>query len=359
MKNSLLKIYLLLLVPLLLMIACKQKLQHLTNEESVAFAKEVESSIKKGDGAFLDNSIDKDAFVGRMNLAKTKDSRGFGEGIMDKLKLGTQITNSLTGLDNFEFIKHYVKDEKHHLIFRLYGDKESTLNYHDYELIKVNDKCKIADLYIYLSGETLAETMRNLYNSVIEKSNGSDQQKLKGIEEVGDIRKLMQRGKNAEAKRRYDVLPAYLKNSKTIMLLNVLVCSNLTNEEYNEAINQYNEKFPGEQNMNLMMIDGYFLQKDYVKMLAAVNALDAQINKDPLLDFYRYVSYKLLEDKENARLYLNRLVKNKPEFQKGLLELITVELDRKNKPVADSLVAIYRKKTKFNQEELNDLLGFY
>lgn len=346
-------------MPLLMMFACKAKLQQLTNEEAVAFAKAVESSIKEGDGVFLDKSIDKDAFVGRMNLEKTTDSRGFGDGIMEKLKLGTQITNSLTGLDNFEFIKHYIKNEKHHLIFRLYGDKESTLNYHDYELIKVNNTCRIADLYIYLSGETLAETMRNLYNSMIEKSNNSDLQKLKGIEEVGDIRKLMQRGKNGEAKKKYDALPDYLKNAKTIMLLNVLVCSNLSNQEYNEAINHYNEIFPGEQNMNLMMIDGYYLQKDYIKMLAAVNALDAQINKDPLLDFYRYISYKLLEDKENARLYLNRLVKNKPDFQKGLLELIRVEMDSKNKTVADSLVAVYRKKTKFNQHNLNDLLSFY
>ena len=64
-------------------------------------------------------------------------------------------------------------------------------------------------------------------------------------------------------------------------------------------------------------------------MLAAVNGLDSQINKDPLLDFYRYLSYNLLEDEEKGRVCLNRLLKNMPDFQKGYLELIAVELDAK------------------------------
>jgi hypothetical protein len=111
--------------------------------------------------------------------------------------------------------------------------------------------------------------------------------------------------------------------------------------------------------MYLVMVDGYFLQKEYVKMLAAVNSLDSQINKDPLLDFYRYLSYNLLLDKAKAKTCLVRLLKNMPDFQKGYQELIAVELGDKNKNEADSLIKIYRGKAKFNQGELDNIIAYY
>ena len=337
---------------------CKQKPQQLTNEEAIAFAKSIESSIKKGDGDFLDHAFDKDAFIEKMKLPNTAEGKGFGKGIMEKMNLGNKITSALSDQDNFEFIKHYIKDGKHHVIFRLYNVKEGSLNYHDYELIKTHDKCRIADVYIYLSGETLAETMGNLFNTLYANNSERGQKDLSGVEDLKEIRALIQKGKNAEANKLYETLPAYLKNSKSILLLNVIICSNLSNDEYNGAIKGFRKKFPNEPNMNLMMVDGYFLQKDYVKMLAAINALDSQINKDPLLDFYRYVSYDLLEDKPNARLYLTRLVQHMPDFQKGFQELIAVDLKNKNKAEADSLIVIYRKKTRFNQQELTNIINY-
>lgn len=338
---------------------CSQAPQQLTDEESLAFAKELENSIKKREGEFLDNAFDKDAFIKRIDLTGMANSKGFGDGVMSKMKLGTQVSNSLSDQDSYEFIKHYTKDKVHHVIFRLYGVEESTLNYHDFELIKVDGKCMIADMYIYLSGETLAETMRNLYKSMVGNNDDNKPSKFSGMDDVADIKKLMQRGKYAEARRIYETLPDNLKNAKPIMLTNILICSNLSNNDYDEAIKKFQLKFPNEPNMNLVMIDGYYLQKEYAKMLSAINALDSQINKDPLLDYYRYLSYNLLEDKANSKLYLTRLVNNKPDFQKGFLELITVELDGKNKTASDSLVKIYRKNPKFKQDELDLLLSYY
>ncbi len=360
MNRIVTNLFLFYLIPLSVLLgACKERPQQLTSAEAINFAKGVENSIKKGEGDILDNSFDKDAFIEKMNLPNTSDGKDFGNGIMQKLNLGKKITSSLSDQDNFEFIKHYEKEGKHHVIFRLYGAKESSLNYHDYELIKVGGKCKIADVYIYLSGETLAETFGNLYKSLYEKNNDPEQQNLTGLEDIKEIKNLIQKGKNAEAKKMYDLLPLYLKKVKAVLLMNVIICYSLSNEEYSEAIRSFQEKFPNEPNMNLMMIDGYFMQKEYVKMLASVNALDSQINKDPLLDFYRYLSYNLLEDKQNARICLTRLLKNMPDFQKGYLELIAIDLKQKNKTEADSLINIYQNKKKFDQQQLGTVMSYY
>ena len=360
MKTTSFKSLLFFIMLLLLMLgACKPAPQQLTNEEAIQFAKDLEQSIQKGEADLLDNAFDKDTFIDKMNLPNTADGKGFGKGVVNKLKLGTQITTALSDMDNFDFIRHYVKEGKHHLIFRVFTNKESALNYHDYELMKISDKCKIADVYVYMSGETLAETMANMFKSLFGTSNDPSQKNLEGADDVVAVRKLMQRRNFADAKKKIDVLPDYIKATKSLMLLNVLICSELSNEEYSEAINSFKQKFPNEPNMNLMMIDGYCLQKDYTSMLAAINALDAQIDKDPLLDYYRYLSYNLLKKEDSARIYLTQLVKNKPDFQKGILELITVDLNEKNKTESDSLINIYRHKPKFRQKELDDLLAYY
>jgi len=359
MKTSLIKIYLLLFLPAVFLAnACNEPLQQLTDAEAISFAKEMETSIKKTDGEFLDNSIDRPAFIKKMKLPETSDAKNFGTGIFKKLQLGNKISNSLTDQDEFKFIKHYVKEGKHHAIFRLYGNKESTLNYHDYELIKVNNESRIADVYIYMSGEPLSETMGNLYKDLYDEARDRKKEASE-MADIGRVRTLLQKGKNAEAKKLYDALPAYLKKNKAVLLMDILICSDLSNDEYNLAITNFQEKFPNEPNMNLMMIDGYFLQKEYGKMLDAINALDAQIDKDPILDFYRYLSYNLLKDDANAKMYLTKLLKNMPDFQRGYQELIVTELQNKNKAAADSLISIYRQKRKFNQEVLDDIISFY
>ncbi|MGC4104196.1 tetratricopeptide repeat protein [Ferruginibacter sp.] len=348
----------------LILIACSNPVQPVTKEEAIAFAKEIENSIKQGNGDLLDNAFDKKEFVKKMDLPNTEEGNGFAKGIISKpIALGSQLVAALSDQDNFQFIKYYEKAGRGHIVFRLYTNKDGSLNYHDYELVKTGGKCRLADAYIYVSGENLSETMMNIFNSLYGKVSGgkniSEDDKLADLNELKKVKELMQRGQNREAKEKYDKLPAYIKASKSVMLINVLICEDLSTDEYSAALAEFREKYPNEPNMSLLMIDGYFMQKDYVKMLAAVNALDSQINKDPLLDYHRYLSYDLLEDKEKSMACLKRLVTNMPDFQKGYIEYIVQDLKSGNKQQADSLIAIYRKKPKFKQEELDTVVKYY
>jgi hypothetical protein len=337
--------------------------QQLTKEEVVSFAKEIETAIKKGEGDFLDKAFDKDEFIKKMDLPATETAKDFARGVAQKITIGKQIANELGDYDNFEFIKHYVKDNRHHVIFRLFTDKEGSLNYQDYELIKLRGKCRVADMYIYMSGETLSETTRNMYVSLFPATTGetglSETEKITDLSRVKDIRKLMHSGKEQEAKKIYDDLPDYIKHTKTVSVLSVLLASRLTLEEYSRALKDFKERFPNEPSMPLMMIDGYYLQKDYAGVLSAINSLDSQINKDPLLDYHRYLSYELLQDTSNSMICLRRLVKNLPDFQKGMIELIAVDLKNGDSASANTLIALYRKRPKFDQAKLDNIISYY
>jgi hypothetical protein len=359
MFNCLVKRYALVFVLLTSFFSsCTEPQKPLTSTEAIAFAGEIESSIKKGESTFLDNAFDKDEFIKKLDLGDYTEGNEFAEGVISKLNLGTQLTTILNDQDNFNFIKHYEKDGRHHVVFRLFTTKDGSLNYHDYELIKSGKACKIADAYIYLSGETLAETMHGMYANLYKKSL-KNSNSLGGLNDLKEIKDLLNRGKVKEAKDMYEALPASLKKNKTVLLINVFICSRLTEEEYNTAINEFNRLYPNQPNMNLMMIDGYFIQKDYVKMLGAVNALDTQINTDPLLDYYRYLSYKLLLKQDSGIICLNRLVKNMPDFQSGYIELISAKLQEGLTAQADSLIKVYRSKPAFNQQDLNELVSLY
>jgi hypothetical protein len=342
---------------------CSQVEERLSKDEVIEFAKAIEGTIAKGEAGFLNNAFDKTEFKNRMKLPDTNDGNGFATGVMSKLNLGTQLTASLSDRDNFNFIKHYEKDGKHHIIFRLFTDKDGSLNYHDYELLKRGGKCKIADAYIYLSGETLAESSGNMFRSFTEHTDGSNKQlnkeNLDGLDELKEVKELNARGKQTEAKELYNKLPEYLKKTKPVQMIHLTICSGLGNDEYAAAINEFKQKFPDEPNMNLLMIDGYFMQKEYEKLLGAVNALDSQINKDPLLDYHRYLSYNLLKQDDKGRECLIRLLGNMPDFQKGYLEYIATELQAGNKKTADSLIIIYQNKSKFDQQQLNSLITYY
>jgi hypothetical protein len=352
----------LLIATAVLFCSCSETPKPLTKAEAVAFAGEIENSIKKGDGNFLDNAFDKTEFIKKLDLPDNEEGRGFTSGIMTKLTLGSQLTAALNDQDNFNFIKYYEKEGRPHIIFRLFTNKDGSLNYHDYELVKSGDKCKIADAYIYMTGETLAETMHNMYYSIYKKMLKDDDggsNSLAGLNDLKEVKDLLASGKAKEAKELYNTLPESLKKSKTVLLINVFICSRLTEEDYNTAIQEFKQKFPNEPNMSLMMIDGYYMQKDYEKMLGAVNALDSQINKDPLLDYHRYLSYNLLQKQDSSISCLKRLVKNMPDFQKGYIEYIATDLKKANNKEADSLISIYRSKPKFNQTELNTIITYY
>ncbi|HLA57843.1 MAG TPA: hypothetical protein VK622_03740, partial [Puia sp.] len=251
------------LLPYLVLIffcACKEKPEKLNKEEAIDFAKQIERTMKKGDGSLLDKGFDTEEFIDRMNLPDNEEGKGFAKGTAKSLNFGTRIAGEMTDHVNFEFIKHYVKEDKQHVVFRLYDEEEGTLNYQDYELLKKHGKCLIADVYIYLTGETFAETMGNIFKTLYEGSGNDAVGADKDMEKVGTVKTLMQSGKVEEAKKTYDLLPAYIKKSKVVKLMYVTLCAALSTEQYESALNEYKEAFPNEPNVNLLMIDGYYAQ---------------------------------------------------------------------------------------------------
>lgn len=338
--------------------SCIRPEKPLTKEEVRAFAKQIELSVEKREGRILDAAFDEKAFLKKMNLEPSQYNESIRRGIKTGLKWGTKLTEGISSKGSYSFIKQYEKNNVHHLLFRLYD--HSSLNYHDFELKRTNGKPGIVDIYIYVTGEKISETLKGLVvDSKDEFSDRSAPDKDGDIDKLPHLRKLIEEGKNREALDIYDNLTEKMKKNRTFQLMHVQICAGLTEEEYANAIAEYKRLYPNEPNMQLLLIDGYVLRREYDKALEAVNELDKMIDKDPLLDFHRAVCYSLMEEKTKKREYLERLVKNLPDFEDGVFVLIADYLSANEFEKATPLVNRFKKKSAFDQQRLNELLDQY
>ncbi|NOT51807.1 MAG: hypothetical protein HOP10_11090 [Chitinophagaceae bacterium] len=349
-----------LLTSVLILCVClscsQEKVEPVTAQEAKDFARQLQSSIEKRNSDFFNEAIDEEKFLKKAGLDDEKDARSFGAGLSDKMNIGTQLVRSLSKKGTYELVKQYEKDKKQHLLFRLYYD--GSLNYHDIELTKSGKEIKIVDMFIYISGELFSETINNLYRQMkTMMSKGETSFEDRWLLEMPKLKQKMNAGEYEEAMEIFERLPEKVQKMKAVQLTHIMIASGLDDmERYEDAIDEYTRLYPDEPNMHLVLLDSYILKKEYDKALHSVNELDRMIDKDPFLDYYRYLIYNIKEDSINARASIIKVMKNMPDFEDGMLELIVLYIDEKNNTEADKWIKEFRNHGSFDHEQLESLL---
>jgi tetratricopeptide (TPR) repeat protein len=339
---------------LLLFPSCKEKEQPVTKDDALAYAKKIDSAVANKDISFFATFINEEAFAKKIKAQGDMGSlSGLKEGLhkgLQNSELGKQIINNTRSEEGkYELVKHYEKGGKHHLIYRLYG---GGLNYHDYELIKENDRVSVADIFIYASGENFSKSMADFIVNMTREGAS-----VKDVQSMPAITALVNQGKFEEAKRKFDELPEVVKNQKLTQIYYVTLCAQLPDQgEYEKVVRKFEFRFRHEPAMHLMLIDAYVFRKEYDRALLAVNRIDSMIDKDPFLDYYRYIFYFNMDKKQEALAALEKLYKAMPEYGKGVLELIVNYLLARDFDKARPLVTYYRSKEDFDQDALEENL---
>ena len=308
----------------ILFFACSVPEKPVTKEEAMELSRKIERSIVSRNPILLDKIFDEEEFSKRVasgaGHSLNKDLlKGAMEGIR-KMHFGQQIVQAVDSEGTYLLVKQYEKDNRQHLLFRLYRD--GSVNYHDYELVKREDAIKAIDVFIYMNGERLSTTLTQALLMVQDKMPDMSKTDLDRINKIKTIKGLIAQRDYTKAREYYDEMPDDLKKQKLFQMIHIQIGSGLGNDKYGEAMNEYRALFPSDPNMYLMMVDAYVLDKDYPKALGAVNKLDSFINKDPFQDYYRGLMYKLMKDSLQSRACFERLHAYMPQFSKGTIELI-------------------------------------
>lgn len=338
--------------------SCKEAEKPVTKEQAAAFANSIVKSVIKRDKSILDASFDLDMLTDRIKASSPEKPIGYWEGlkngIANKMEFGDKILTALGKQGRYDLIKQYEKDGKQHLIFRLFADY--SINYHDFELANKKGKIKVADVYIYLSGEYFSTTLNNLFTEIMDMQKGKS---MSQMEQLKKLSMLMKTGKNEAAKELIDELPVNLRAVKAIQFYNIRACSQINDSLYNDAIEKFERDFPGDPSLDLVLVDGYFLKKKYPDALACVERLDKRINTDPMLDYYRALLYNLQGKKVEAMKTLEQLHKNLPDFSSGAMELSTYYMDKNEYEKAADLINKAKQNRDYNEEQAQNLLLLY
>lgn len=342
--NSKTTVWYIFLSFLLFFIACSEPEKPVTKEEAAKVAASLTDALAHRNAGPFNELLDLDAFEERViNHGRNKLNASIVAGAMKTMRsgeFGLQIVRALGDKGTYELVKQYEKDEHQHLVFRLYNEQ---LNYHDFELIKRGDKVKIADIFVYITGENLSNTLAESLQYMDEQEEAASKVGKKEVKKVQLIKKYINANNFEKANRIFETLPPVIKEQKLNKLIYIHIASGLGNDKYLAALNKFQQEYPDAPNMYLLMLDAYFLKKDFVAALRCVNHLDSLISKDLFLDYYRALIYKESKDDVNKLACLERLHQNLPNFGTGTLELINAYVEDKQWDKAVPLTQQYRK----------------
>lgn len=301
---------------------CKPEEQKVTKEEVATFVTEIENGALKRKPDLLAARILMQALTDRMlKEANIKNKAGLAEGMKKGIRnaeLDKNVYSTIGKSGSFEKVKTYEKNGVQRVIFRMFGD--NGLNYLDMELTKLEGKVGIADMFSYVSGENISRTMAELATRLTDGVSESSAQEA--IDAFQAVKRLMAKENFTQAKKEFDRLPGYIKNSRVADIINLQISSNLDEAVYAKEMQHFEMKYAGEPSLQLSMMDLYVSQKEYDKAINSINILDALIDKDSFLDYYRGLILYAKGEREKAVDYFKKVTVSNPAFP-GAYEQLT------------------------------------
>ncbi|HEU0031174.1 MAG TPA: hypothetical protein VFQ53_11115 [Kofleriaceae bacterium] len=310
-----------------------------TVQEAEAFAKDFAKKMAPCDTASVDR-----AFLPEVMVARAVSGRSISRTQVSQLereldgKIGTMLCTNMKA-DSYTYLRTQMVDGTPRPLFRVLGD--AGVNYHELELDKRGGEIKIADLYIYMTGERLSDTFANLIDTLMASPDmmGSSLTMTR-------IRQLMASGDYASARQELQSLPSKLRQSKPMMLMDVQLTSELDNEaEYGKAIDAYAKAFPNDPSLDLVQVDGTLMKKKYAETLAILDRLDKRLGGDPYLDVLRAGALSESGKLEDAVTAAQKATTREPTLEPAWWQLLTTQSAAKH--YGDALKTLETLRDKF------------
>lgn len=220
----------------------------------------------------------------------------------------------------YNFVNHdYDAFGNHFLLFRLYS--EAGLNYHEFLLTeKESGELIISDVYLYLSGEYLSQTMSRYYLSgatMLLNEELYEKEEFKVLEyadDVQEIQQLIQLGQKDRAMEIYREFPEEIRKEKTVQLFALqLIDIETQEEEYAKILQEYLDLYPNDPSLYLISIDHYVIKGDYDKAQAMIDTLGMLTNDDFLYFLLGNMEY-LKGNKDKTEEYYQYVLEQFPGF---------------------------------------------
>lgn len=328
---------------------------NVTLAEAKMFAEKFETTVSEGNAAIFYTSLHfpelSNRITAKSNVAKNPAVMlGLRQGL-ERNDMGKQIVANVQN-GSYHLVNTFQQAGQTHALFRMFGD--GGLNYHDFLLYKVKDSVKVADIYVYLTGEYLSTTFAELLNDLApETSTQSETQER--VNFVSSLKTLQREGEYGNMKKLIEKQSPEMRKNKAIQTFYILACKQVDTDSYITAIESFAASYPDASNIYLIMLDAYYLKREVEKGLYAINKLDTITGGDPFLNFFRGNFYILDEKPDEANAAFEKTFQYDPSIAQNMQQLVVTYAGKENYGKANEVIEKYKKTKDFRQAYIDQL----
>lgn len=268
------------------------------NEQTVtAFARGIAEKIVNEQPDALNNAFDEEhirQLVSENSIVYSGfDVEGGKEYFDNCLRLGDQAVKAVGNGGDFAFVKYYVDNDEHHIIFRTYDD--FNLNFMDFIVDTVHGALKIKDGFIYNMGCLLSRNIEYsmLFNLMLQTNPNDEAQWLQTAQE---------HTLNGQASKALQILTEHQDALKEYPLYYQLFIANLYHanpKTFIAQLDKLKEDVDGRY-LQLHKLLYYVNEGKTAETEATVNELIPQTGDDPIYLLFYAKSCLLAKDYQRA-----------------------------------------------------------
>ncbi len=333
--------------------------QPITDAQALAAGHALETAVNSGTGYAIDHFLYPDSLLERLRqksqyLKDPEALKGFSSTFVPALSKGGIGKQVLTVIHNgnYRLLREYDQGGRKHLLFRMFGD--GGLCYQDFILIRVGDSIEAADIFNYSSDEWTSSSIARITDMFGLTSTP--------MGDVGILKKMTEQLNNAQymdLKATFGALAPQYKKSKSIQMIYISACHHIDLGLYEQALEDYAKTFPDAAGSYLMMLDLYYLRKEYDKGLECLDKLDKVVGGDTLLDYYRANFYTAMNKKAEALSCYENVYRYDPTLKANVLRLTAAYAAADQKDKARKVIAAYMQTPGYHIGDLNPLYERY
>jgi uncharacterized protein HemY len=163
----------------------------------------------------------------------------------------------------------------------------------------------------------------------------------------------------AGVKELYDNMGDKLKANRTVQFTYISACRKLDPALYQQALEHYALMYPDGGSPYQLLIDVYYLKKEYEKGIADIDKLDKIVGGDPALDFFRAIFCLLLNKHAEALAYFENVYRYDPSITANTVKLAYLFAEAGEKEKAKKVIEGYKKTLTYRAEDLDALYRKY
>jgi hypothetical protein len=313
----------------------------LTDKECTDFAKSIESLANSRNEAGLRALTSWDAFADKacqgIPLA-TDDKKAVKSILAEQAPFEKPLCDAVATGAHYHLLRIRSEGESKRALFRLRAMGKG-VSYHEIELSRAaRGEIRIVDVYYYLTGEWLSETMhrdviRLLNDRLIAPRSGlsgQDSMLARSWPICVKIRDALSDKQYQIAMERYHELPEEMQHSNIGLAFRLQAARPLGEAETTAAFEAFRKYQPNNPAVDFYAIDYHLARKEYADARSAIDHLNIRLGGEPYL-LARVASVYLLEGNvELATANAQRAIDAESTLDEGYFAMIAIELKQKD-----------------------------